>query len=143
VGLDALEGNGAVGESLTASAMNTASTILKKDLRLKLASLAAIVVLTFVGGMLLGRSKSGDTKSEVAGDKSGGDKSGVDKTVGEPAKPAAAPTPAEAPAAVAQPANPPTAAEKGPRPPGTIRSRTETPPARGLIGPETLKIRPR
>jgi hypothetical protein len=84
--------------------MNTASTILKKDLRLKLASLAAIVVLTFVGGMLLGRSKSGDSKVEVAGDRS----------AAEPAKPAvaapAAAPPAEAPAAVAQPANPPPAA---------------------------------
>jgi len=98
-GLNRLEGSGAVVESLAASAMNTASTFLKKDLRLKQASLAAIVVVTFVGGMLLGGLRGGSAKvgSEVAGV----------KPAPESAAPAAAPAPrpvVAAPVAVPPPA---------------------------------------
>jgi hypothetical protein len=46
---------GLVAEPLSA-ALSSASTILKKDVRFRLASLAAIVLVTFVGGLLIGRA---------------------------------------------------------------------------------------
>jgi hypothetical protein len=46
---------GLVAEPLSA-ALSSASTILKKDVRFRLASLAAIVLVTFAGGLLIGRA---------------------------------------------------------------------------------------
>jgi hypothetical protein len=65
--------------------MTTASNVLKKDLRLPLMGLAAIVLLTFVGGWLIGRSKGGDIRAaaEVPAESTGG----------EPGKVNAKPTP--------------------------------------------------
>lgn len=110
-------GLGIVAEPFNA-ALSSASTVLKKDVRFRLASLAAIVVVTFVGGILVGRS--------VVGGKDPDPQTTVARAAGpaptppadDRAKSTAAPTPAvEAPAEppkIEPVAAPPTVAEAAP-----------------------------
>jgi len=55
----------AVMESLT-SAMESASVVLKKDVKFRVASLAGVVAATFVVGLLIGRAVIGSGKKTVA-----------------------------------------------------------------------------
>jgi len=102
-------------ESLT-SAMESASVVLKKDVKFRVASLAGVVVATFVVGLLIGRAVMGSGKKTTA-------EASQTVVANEEAK-AAAP-PAKAPAEV-PPA--PAAAPAAPAPVGQQEAAPAAPP---------------
>jgi|GEM_PF-6434364 len=119
----------AVMESLT-SAMESASVVLKKDVKFRVASLAGVVAATFVVGLLIGRAVMGSGKKTTA-------EASETVPANEPAKaPAvAARAPAEAPVPPPVAAPVPVAQEAQPAAP-------PAPPAVAEVAPEAVPSPP-
>ena len=125
----------AVIESLS-SAMESASVVLKKDVKFRVASLAGVVVATFVVGLLIGRAVvgSGNKTMAQASEKpptANEQAMAVPAPAKAPAEAPQAPTPAAAPVAPAQ--NRPDAVPAAPPPPAVAELAPAAPSVLGDV----------